>query len=109
MKKERLQLMLKFLYKEYMLNYYDVPSTRHFLLLKRLEKKSLVGFTFPILEAQINKDEGVKELLKELKKEEKLGMIAEEDEYEIKIRKGLENLRQRYSGRILSDEEGIIG
>ncbi len=105
MKKERLQLMLKFLYKEYMLNYYDVPSTRHFLLLKRLEKKSLVGFTFPILETQINKDEGVKELLKELKKEEKLGMIAEEDEYEIKIRKGLENLRQRYSGRILSDEE----
>ena len=39
MKKEKLELMLKFLYKEYMLNYYDVLSKRHYLLLKRLEKK----------------------------------------------------------------------
>ena len=105
MKKERLQLMLKFLYKEYMLNYYDVLSNRHYLLLKRLEKKSLSGFTFPILETQIENDPNVKEKLKDLKKEEKQGILNEDDEYEIKIKKGLENLRQKYSGRILSDDE----
>ena len=106
MKKERLQLMLKFLYKEYMLNFYDVLSKRHYLLLKRLEKKSLAGFTFPILETQIENDPSVKELLKELKKDEqKQGKIGEDDEYEIKRKKGIEILRQKYGGRVLSDDE----
>ena len=39
MKKEKLELMLKFLYKEYLLTYYDVYSKRHELLLKRLTKE----------------------------------------------------------------------
>jgi len=52
MKKDKLELMLKFLYKEYLLTYYDVYSKRHELLLKRLTKKSIGKLKFPILESQ---------------------------------------------------------
>lgn len=41
MKKDKLELMLKFLYKEYLLTYFDVYSKRHELLLKRITKKSM--------------------------------------------------------------------
>ena len=104
MKKGRLELMLKFLYKEYLLNYYDVASIRHYLLLKRLEKKSLSSFTFPILEHEIERDPKAKEILDELKKEDR-SKLSDEDIYEQTTQENIERLQQEYSGRILTNEE----
>ena len=105
MKKGRLQMMLKFMYKEYLLNYYDVHSTRHYLLLQRLKKESLSKFTFPILESQILKNEECKNLLNELRKEDNIKLI-DEDETNKMIKDALEKLRQQYSDKIiLTDDE----
>ena len=96
MKKGRLELMLKFLYKEYLLNFNDVLSTRHYLLLKRLEKKSLENVTFPILESQIEKDEKTQELLAKLRKEDsqERKFLTPEEEFEAKIRDGLKEINK---------------
>lgn len=96
MKKGRLELMLKFLYKEYLLNFYDVLSTRHYLLLKRLEKKSLENETFPILESQIEKNEKIKLLLDQLKKEDQQVSLYgnENEEFEARMKQGLEKINK---------------
>ena len=105
MKKDKLELMLKFLYKEYLLTYYDVYSKRHELLLKRLTKKSLEKAKFPILESQIEKNKEIMDILEELKKEEKEKILSEEEENARKVKSALEELKNKVKGKILTDEE----
>ena len=71
MKKEKLELMLKVYYKEYLLTYYDIYSKRHELLLKRLSKKGMDKLRFPILESQIEKSKELMKIIEEIKTEEK--------------------------------------
>ena len=100
MKKGRLELMLKFLYKEYLLNFNDVLSTRHYLLLKRLEKKSLENVTFPILESQIEKDEKTQELSAKLRKEDsqERKFLTPEEEFERSVLpQSLWSLKEKYN------------
>jgi hypothetical protein len=73
-------------------------------LLKRLEKKSLSSFTFPILEHEIERDPKAKEVLDELKKEDR-SKLSDEDIYEQTTQENIERLQQEYSGRILTNEE----
>ena len=82
MKKEKLELMLKVYYKEYLLTYYDIYSKRHELLLKRLSKRSMDKKKFPILESQIEKSKELMEILEEFKKEEKTYILEEETQKE---------------------------
>ena len=105
MKKEKLELMLKFLYKEYLLTYYDVYSKRHELLLKRLTKKSLERTKFPILESQIEKNKEIMKILEDLQKEEKEKKLSEEEELAKKVKSTLEELKKNIKGKILTDEE----
>ena len=105
MKKEKLELMLKFLYKEYLLTYYDVYSKRHELLLKRLTKKSLERTKFPILESQIEKNKEMMKILEDLQKEEKEKKLSEEEENAKKVKSALDELNKNIKGKILSDEE----
>jgi len=79
MKKEKLELMLKVYYKEYLLTYYDIYSKRHELLLKRLSKKSLEKKRFPILESQIEKSKELMEILEKIKGDKKNFSIEEEE------------------------------
>ena len=105
MKKEKLELMLKFLYKEYLLTYYDVYSKRHELLLKRLTKKSLERTKFPILESQIEKNKEMMKILEDLQKEEKEKKLSEEEENAKKVKSALDELNKNIKGKILTDEE----
>ena len=105
MKKEKLELMLKFLYKEYLLTYYDVYSKRHELLLKRLTKKSLERTKFPILESQIEKNKEIMKILEDLQKEEKEKKLSEEEENAKKVKSALDELNKNIKGKILTDEE----
>ena len=105
MKKDKLELMLKFLYKEYLLTYYDVYSKRHELLLKRLTKKSMGKKKFPILESQIEKNKELVQILEDFKKEEKQILINEDIEKEKKIKTALEELKNKNKGKILTDDE----
>ena len=105
MKKDKLELMLKFLYKEYLLTYYDVYSKRHELLLKRLTKKSMDKKKFPILESQIEKNKELAQILEDYKNEEKQIHSYEDQEKEQKIKKALEELKKKYRGKVLTDDE----
>ena len=105
MKKEKLELMLKVYYKEYLLTYYDIYSKRHELLLKRLSKKSMDKKRFPILESQIEKSKELMEILEEFKKGEQYREVEEEHQWEKKVKSSLEALKNKHKGRILSDEE----
>ena len=105
MKKDKLELTLKFLYKEYLLTYYDVHSNRHYLLLKRLEKNSLNKLHFPILESQILKNKELSKILNDLRLSETKSILSIDDEKELKIREALDNLKKKYKGKILSEEE----
>jgi len=105
MKKEKLELMLKVYYKEYLLTYYDIYSKRHELLLKRISKKSMDKKRFPILESQIEKNKELMEILEEFKKEEKTFVLEEETQWEKKVKSSLEELKNKHKGRILTDEE----
>ena len=103
MKKDKLELMLKFLYKEYLLTYYDVYSKRHELLLKRLTKKSMGKKKFPILESQIEKNKELMDILEDYKRKEKL--VFTEDEENEKIKLALEELKKKNSQHLLTDDE----
>ena len=105
MKKEKLELMLKVYYKEYLLTYYDIYSKRHELLLKRLSKKSMDKLKFPILESQIEKSKELMEILEEFKRDEKSREIEEDHEWQKKVKSSLEALKKKHKGRILTDEE----
>ena len=105
MKKDKLELWLKFLYKEYLLTYYDVYSKRHELLLKRLTKKSMGKKKFPILESQIEKNKELMQILEDFKNEEKQLLFDEDEEKEKKIKSALEELKNKNKGKILSDDE----
>ena len=105
MKKDKLELMLKFLYREYLLTYYDVYSKRHELLLKRLTKKSMGKKKFPILESQIEKNKELFKILEDFKNEEKQILFNEEEEKEKKIKLALEELKNKNKGKILTDDE----
>ena len=108
MKKDKLELMLKFLYKEYLLTYFDVYSKRHELLLKRITKKSMEKKKFPILESQIEKNKELVDILAEdIKLQERKLLIDEEAEKEHKIKTTLEALKAKYKGKILTDDEYI--
>ena len=107
MKKEKLELMLKVYYKEYLLTYYDIYSKRHELLLKRLSKQSLDKKRFPILESQIEKSKELMEILEEIKEDEKNFSIEEETQWQKRVKKSLEELKKKHKGRILTDEEYI--
>ena len=107
MKKEKLELMLKVYYKEYLLTYYDIYSKRHELLLKRIQKKSMDKRRFPILESQIEKSKELMEILEEFKKDQKPNIIEEDHEWEKKVKTSLEALRKKHKGKILTDEEYI--
>lgn len=101
-KKLKTELLLKYLYKEYMLPYYDIESIRQLILLKRVEKSSLRNVKIPILEKQIEADEQLQQVMQSLLKE-KENLSKEELEKKIKIQ--LELLNKNHSGMILSDEE----
>ena len=105
MKKEKLELMLKVYYKEYLLTYYDIYSKRHELLLKRLSKRSMDKKKFPILESQIEKSKELMEILEEFKKEEKTYILEEETQWAKRVKNSLEELKKKHKGRILTDEE----
>ena len=105
MKKEKLELMLKVYYKEYLLTYYDIYSKRHELLLKRVSKKSMDKKKFPILESQIEKNKELMKILEDFKQEDKTQVLEEEHEWEKKVKSSLEALRRKNKGKILSDEE----
>ena len=105
MKKEKLELMLKVYYKEYLLTYYDIYSKRHELLLKRLTKKRVDKKRFPILESQIEKSEELMKILEEFKKDEKSYIIDENQEHDKKMKTKLDALKKKNKGKILSDEE----
>ena len=105
MKKEKLELMLKVYYKEYLLTYYDIYSKRHELLLKRLSKRSMDKKKFPILESQIEKSKELMEILEEFKKEEKTYILGEETQWAKRVKNSLEELKKKHKGRILTDEE----
>ena len=105
MKKDKLELMLKFLYREYLLTYYDVYSKRHELLLKRLTKKSMGKKKFPILESQIEKNNELVKILEDFKNEEKQMQFNEDEEMENKIKSALEALKNKHKGKILTDDE----
>ena len=74
------------------------------MLLNRLEKKSLSSFTFPLLEHEIERDPKAKEIIDELKKEDR-SRLTDEDIYEQTTQENIERLQQEYSGRILTNEE----
>ncbi len=101
-KKLKTELLLKYLYKEYMLPYYDFDSIRQLILQKRVEKNSLKSIKIPILEKQIENDENLQNLMKNLLKE-KENFTKEELDKKIKIQ--LELLNKNNSGLILSDQE----
>ena len=105
MKKEKLELMLKVYYKEYLLTYYDIYSKRHELLLKRLSKRSMDKKKFPILESQIEKSKELMEILEEFKKEETTYILEEETQWAKRVKNSLEELKKKHKGRILTDEE----
>ena len=107
MKKGKLELMLKFLYKEYLLTYYDVYSKRHELLLKRLTRRTMGKRKFPILESQIEKNKELVQILEDYKKEERQILLNEDEEREKKIKASLEELRKKYKGKgkYLTDDE----
>ena len=105
MKKDKLELMLKFLYKEYLLTYYDVYSKRHELLLKRLTKKSMSKKKFPILESQIEKNKELVQILEDFKNEERQMLYNEDEEKEKKIKSALEELKTKNKGKVLTDDE----
>ena len=105
MKKDKLELMLKFLYKEYLLTYYDVYSKRHELLLKRLTKKSMGKKKFPILESQIEKNKELVQILEDFKNEETQMLYNEDEEKELKIKSALEELKIKNKGKVLTDDE----
>ena len=107
MKKEKLELMLKVYYKEYLLTYYDIYSKRHELLLKRISKKSMDKKRFPILESQIEKSKELMEILEEFKKDQRPNILEEDHEWEKKVKSSLEALKKKHKGKILSDEEFI--
>ena len=109
MKKEKLELMLKVYYKEYLLTYYDIYSKRHELLLKRLSKKGMDKLRFPILESQIEKSKELMKIIEEIKTEEKTFIIDDEErtQWQKRVKKSLEELKKKHKGRILTDEEFI--
>lgn len=101
-KKLKTELLLKFLYKEYMLPYYDIESIRQMILQKRVEKSSLRNVKIPILEKQIENDQQLQQIMQNLLKE-KENLSKEELDKKIKIQ--LELLNKNHSGMILSDDE----
>ena len=103
MKKEKLELMLKVYYKEYLLTYYDIYSKRHELLLKRLSKKGMDKLRFPILESQIEKSKELMKIIEEIKTEEKTFIIDDEErtQWQKRVKKSLEELKKKHKGRIL--------
>ena len=105
MKKEKLELMLKVYYKEYLLTYYDIYSKRHELLLKRLSNKKLEGKKIPILESQIEKSEELMKILEEFKKDEKTFIIDDNQEWDKRMKSKLDDLKKKYKGKVLTDEE----
>ncbi|MCQ2816962.1 MAG: hypothetical protein MJ252_06830 [archaeon] len=70
MKKGRLDLTLKLIYQEYLLNFNEFESLRHYLLKKRNEKSSLKKLRFPILEHDIESDPKLKQIIDLLKAED---------------------------------------
>jgi len=101
-KKFKTELLLKYLYKEYMLPFFDVDSIRQIILQKRLEKNSLKQIKIPLLEKQIENDTQLQKMMRNLLKE-KENLSKEELDKKIKIQ--LELLNRNHSGMILSDEE----
>jgi len=101
-KKLKTELLLRYLYKEYMLPYYDIESIRQLILQKRVEKSSLRNVKIPILEKQIEADEELQQIMQTFLKE-KENLSKEELEKKIKIQ--LELLNKNHSGMILSDDE----
>lgn len=101
-KKLKTEFLLKYLYKEYMLPYYDIKSIRQEILMKRVEKSSLRNVKIPLLERQIEADEQLQQIMRNaLKEKEKLS----QEEFDKKIKIQLEILNKNHSGLILSDEE----
>ena len=107
MKKDKLELMLKFLHQEYLLTYYDVYSKRHDVLMKRVSKKSMSKTKFPILESQIEKNEELMKILEDFRKDEKQFFYNEDEEKEKKIKSALEELKKKNKGKVLTDDEYI--
>jgi hypothetical protein len=103
-KKAKTELLLKYLYKEYMLPFHDAESLRHFLLVKRFEKFSLRKFKVPILEWEIERSDEIKQILKDLQMDNK---TETQEEIDKKIKDQLAKLNTMYSGRVLNDDEYI--
>ena len=65
----KMELLLKFLQREYLLPFGFAESSRHYLLRKRLEKFSMRNIKIPIIESEIDGNTSFHELFKELKNE----------------------------------------
>jgi hypothetical protein len=102
MKKKKTELLLKYLFREYLIPYSDTESLRHFLCRMRLERLSMKNKILPILEKLIDLDLPTKKLIDEIKTELKLKF---HEQYEEMIKAELEKINSYYNGKILSDEE----
>jgi hypothetical protein len=96
------ELLLRFLYKEYMLPFFEFESLRQKILAKRIEKHSMKNIKIPLLEKQIENDEELQNLIKNILQEKEK---TTQEEIEKKIKLQLELLNKNYSGAILSDEQ----
>lgn len=95
-------LLLRFLYKEYMLPFFEFESLRQKILFKRVEKNSMKNLKIPLLEKQIENDEDLQHLMKNILQEKEK---TTQEEMEKKIKLQLELLNKNHSGTILSDEQ----
>jgi hypothetical protein len=101
-KKRKTELLLKHLFKEYLIPFYDVESLRHFIFKQRQERLNLKPVRVPITETEIEKNPVLSNCIKELKKDNK---IADNVEREKKMKDEMEILTNMYAGKILTEEE----
>jgi hypothetical protein len=101
-KKRKTELLLKHLFKEYLIPYYDVESLRHFIFKQRQERLNLKPVRVPLLEIEIEKNLALSHFIKEMKKDNK---IADEVEREKKVKNEMEILTNMYAGKVLTEEE----
>lgn len=104
LKKQKTEMLLKYLHKEHKLQYYNVDSLRQFLLISRSEKSSLRNLQVPLLESEIDLNYKLQNIVKEIKEnlKDKETTLTEK---EIKIKEKIAKLNDFYSNRILTEDE----
>jgi hypothetical protein len=101
-KKRKTELLLKHLFKEYLITYWDVESLRHFIFKQRQERLNLKPVRVPITEKEIENNHALHNLIKEIKKDNKM---IDEVEREKRVKDEMEILTNMYSGKVLTEEE----